>query len=223
MTNSNNSGIIGETSEILKILKSSKIEYNPVQKLKKTLTDNEIIQRISGGDETIGSCSSVALTYVGNKNGLDALDFRGGESQKFFSTPQNVLKMCDDLKIKYKMELNYNDTLGAMSLLNKVEEGKEYYLSTGAHAAIVRKIDGKLQYLELQGKVDNGFKQFTTQTLRKRFGCKQSHTVQGHKAKARSLLIDVDEFTDKDEFKEILGYINTPVNKQLKGANGNAK
>lgn len=59
------------------------------------------------------------------------------------------MKLCDDLKIKYEMELNYNDTLGAMSLLNKVEEGKECYLSTGVHATIVRKIDGKLQDLEL--------------------------------------------------------------------------
>jgi len=42
------------------------------------------------------------------------------------------------------MELNYNDNLGAMNLLNKVEEGKEYYLSTGAHEAIVRKLDERL-------------------------------------------------------------------------------
>ena len=169
------------------------------------------------------NCSSVALAYIGNKNGLNVLDFRGGESQNFFSTPMNILKLCDDLKIKYEMEWNYNDTLGAMNLLNKVEEGKEYYLSTGAHATIIRKIDKKLQYLELQGKVNNGFKQFTIQTLKQRFGCKQTHTVQGHKAKARSLLIDINEFTNKNEFKEILGYINTPSNKQLKGENGNAK
>lgn len=223
VTNSNNDGIIKEDIQTIKNLKNTNIEYVPVQKLNKKLTSNEIIERISGGDETRGSCSSVALTYIGNRDGLDVLDFRGGESQNFFSTPQNVLKMCDDLKIKYEMELNYNDILGATNLLNKVKEGKEYYLSTGAHATIVRKIDGKLQYIELQDKADNGFKQFTSQTLRKRFGCKQTHTVQGHKAKARSLLIDVNEFTNKDEFKEILGYINTPTNKQLKGVNGNAK
>lgn len=219
----NNDKIKIKDIQTIKNLKSINIEYNIVQKTNKKLTNDEIIEKISGGDETRGSCSSVALTYIGNKNGLDVLDFRGGESQNFFSTPQNVLKMCDDLKIKYEMELNYNDSLGAMNLLSKVEEGKEYYLSTGAHAAIIRKIDGKLQYLELQDKLDNGFKQFTTQTLRKRFGCKQTHTVQGHKAKARSLLIDIDEFTNKDEFKEILGYINTPVSKQQKGVNGNAK
>lgn len=223
VTNSNNDGIIKEDIQTINNLKNTNIEYVPVQKLNKKLTSNEIIERISGGDETRGSCSSVALTYIGNRNGLDVLDFRGGESQNFFSTPQNVLKMCDDLKIKYEMELNYNDILGATNLLNKVKEGKEYYLSTGAHATIVRKIDGKLQYLELQDKADNGFKQFTSQTLRKRFGCKQTHTIQGYKAKARSLLIDVNEFTNKDEFKEILGYINTPINKQLKGVNGNAK
>ena len=117
------------------------------------------------------------------------------------------------------MELNYNDTLGAMNLLNKVEEGKEYYLSTGAHATIVRKLNGKLQYLELQDKTDNGFKQFTSH----RFGYKQTHTIQGYKAKARSILIDIDEFIDKEEFKEMLGYINTLETKQMKGENGSAK
>jgi len=240
VTNSDNSGIIGKqpkkaingikqfkvqqkNSQTVENLNNIKIEYNPVKKLKGQLTNEEIIQKISGGDETKGSCSSVALTYIGNKNGLDVNDFRGGESQSFFSTPRNVLQMCDDLKIKYEMELNYNDTLGAMNLLNKVEEGKEYYLLTGAHATIVRKTEGKLQYLELQDKTDNGFKQFTSQTLKKRFGCKQTHTIQGYKAKARSLLINVEEFTNKNEFKKILGYINTLANKQLKGVNGSAK
>ena len=205
-------------SETVKQLEKSKIEYNPVQMLNNNITEEEIIQKISGGDETRGSCSSLALTYIGNKNGLNVLDFRGGESQRFFSTPQNILKMCDELNIQYKMELNYNDNLGAMNLLNKVEEGNEYYLSTG-----VRKLNGKLQYLELQDKTDNGFKQFTSQTLKKRFGCKQTHTIQGMKCKARSILIDLDEFENKEDFKEILGYINTLEDKQLKGANGSAK
>lgn len=222
-TKQKNNDKINEDIQTIKNLKSINIEYIPVKKIDERLTNNEIIEKISGGDETKGSCSSVALTYIGNKNGLDVLDFRGGESQNFFSTPQNVLEMCDDLKIKYEMELNFNDTLGAMNLLNKVEEGKEYYLSTGAHAAIIRKIEGKIQYLELQDKANNGFKPFTTQTLKKRFGCKQSHTIQGYKAKARSLLIDIDEFSNKDEFKEILGYINTTSSKQMKGASGNAK
>ena len=198
-------------SEIVKNLNKLNIEYNPVKKLDKLLTENQIIQKIAGGDTTIGSCSSIALTYIGNKIGLDVLDFRGGESQNFFSGPRNILQMCDNLKIKYEMELNYNDILGANSLLNKIVEGKEYYLSTGEHAAIVRKVNNQYQYLELQDKISNGFKELTTKTLKDRFGCKQSHTIQGHKAKARSLLID------------ILGYINTSTSKQLKGVNGDAK
>lgn len=222
-TSQKNDGKIKENIQTIKNLKSINVEYLPVQKLDKALTNKEVIERISGGDETRGSCSSLALTYIGNKNGLNVLDFRGGESQRFFSTPQNILKMCDELNIQYKMELNYNDNLGAMNLLNKVEEGKEYYLSTGAHATIVRKLNGKLQYVELQDKTDNGFKQFTSQTLKKRFGCKQTHTIQGIRCKARSILIDLDEFENKEDFKEILGYINTLEDKQLKGANGSAK
>ena len=210
-------------NEIAKNLDKLNIENNPVKKLNKKLTENEIIQKIAGGDETKGSCSSIALTYIGNKIGLDVLDFRGGESQNFFSVPRNILQMCDNLKIKYEMELNYNDILGANNLLNKMIEDKEYYLSTGGHAAIVKKMNNQYQYLELQDKINNGFKQITAKTLKERFGCKQSHTIQGHKAKARNLLIDIDEFADKEEFNQILGYINTSINKQLKGANGDAK
>ena len=43
------------------------------------------------------------------------------------------------------------------------------------------------------------------------------------KCKARSILINLDEFENKEDFKEILGYINTLEDKQLKGANGSAK
>ena len=211
------------TNDTVESLEKTKIKYNPVQKLKKELSVDEIIEKISGGDETNGACSSLAFTYIGNKNGFDVLDFRGGESQNFFSNKSNILKMCDDLKIKYELELNYNDTLGAMSLLKKVEEGKTYYLGTGEHASIIRKENGKIQYLELQDKVDNGFKQFTNKTLKTRFGCKQTHSLQGIKYKAKNLLIDVNEFTDKKEFTEILGYINTQENQQMKGVQGNVK
>lgn len=207
----------------IKSLKIDKIEYNPVSKLNKKLSEKEIINRIGGGDMTKGSCSSVSLAYIGNKNGLNVLDFRGGKSQTFFSTPYNFLNMCDDLKINYDVESNYNDVLGAMNLLNKVKEGKEYLLSTGNHTTIIKKVSGKLQYLELQETNNNGFKPFTIQTLKKRFGCKQSNTVQGNKVKVKNILIDTEEFKNKNEFKEILGYINTYKNKQMKGVSGSAK
>lgn len=223
MTNSNNSSIIEEKKEILKKLKDSKIEYNLVQKLDKTLTDDEIIQKISGGDMTKGSCSSLGFAYIANKNGLDVLDFRGGASQDFFSRLGNIYNISQLPGVKSIVDENYNDIMGTMNLLKAMQEGKEYYLSTGDHSAIVRLFENKYQYLELQSSKENGFKPLTTNILKNRFRCKQTHSVQGIKYKTKNILMEVDSFKDNSEFKEILGYINTPVNKQLKGANGNAK
>lgn len=212
-----------EDSIVVRKLKTTNIEYNIAQKLKKELTSDEIIQKISGGDKTKGSCSSVAFAYIGNKSGLDVIDFRGGESQDFFSTASNIYDISQLSGIKSIVEENSNDIMAAMKLLKQVEEGKEYYFSTGQHAAIVRREKGKLQYLELQEEKDNGFKQFTTQTLKKRFNCKQSNTRYGYKLKPKNFLMEVDSFKDNKEFEKVLGYINTQKSKQIKGAGGHAK
>lgn len=216
-----------ENNSIIKALKKLSAEYNvgynQVKTLDKQLTDDEIIQKIGGGDKTKGSCSSLALSYIANKNGLDVIDFRGGESQNFFATNGNILKIAKLPGIKSIIEENSNDITAALKLLKQVEEDKEYYLAIGEHAAIVRNTGEKLQYLELQTEKDNGFKNISMQTLKKRFGCKQTHSVQGIQFKVKSVLIDIDSFKDNEEFKEIMGYINTPIDKQVKGAGGYAK
>ena len=116
-----------------------------------------------------------------------------------------------------------NDIMAATKLLNKVEEGKEYYLATGQHASIVRRKNGILQYLELQDRENNGFKLFTARTLRDRFDCKQSHSLYGYTLKYKNILMEVDSFNNNKEFEEILGYINTQKDRQMKGRNGYAK
>ena len=207
-------------SEVVKQLEDSKIDYNPVQRLKKILTDDEIIQKVSGGDTTKGSCSSLGFAYIANKNGLDVLDFRGGASQDFFSTSGNIYKISQLPGIKSLVEENFNDIMGAMNLLKTLEEGKEYYLATGSHAAIVRKVENKYQFLELQSLKENGFKPLTTDVLRNRFHCKQTHSVQGIKLKTKNILMEVDSFKDNSEFEKIMGYINTSANKQIQGVGG---
>lgn len=77
-------------SDVRKQLVDLDIEYNPVKKSKIKRTEEEIIQRVSGGDETNGSCSSVALAYIGNRAGYDVLDYRGGESERFFCKRYNI-------------------------------------------------------------------------------------------------------------------------------------
>ena len=73
----------------------NKVEHRPVQKLSQSLSSDEIIERLAGGDMTKGSCSSLAFAYIGNKNGLDVLDFRGGNSQYVFSMNSNIKKILE--------------------------------------------------------------------------------------------------------------------------------
>lgn len=210
-------------NEIIKQLKDLKIEYNPVQKLDESLTTDEIVQKISGGDMTKGSCSSLGFAYIANKNGLDVLDFRGGSSQDFFSTTSNIYKISQLPGVKSIVAENTNDIMATTSLLKTLEEGKEYYLATGNHAAIVRKIENTYEFLELQSPKENGFKQLTTNILKNRFHCKQTHSIQGIKFKTKNILMEVDSFKDNSEFEEIMGYINTSENKQIKGVKGSEK
>lgn len=210
-------------NEIVKQLKDLKIEYNPVQKLDKSLTTDEIVQKISGGDMTKGSCSSLGFAYIANKNGLDVLDFRGGSSQDFFSTTSNIYKISQLPGVKSIVAENTNDIMATTSLLKTLEKGKEYYLATGNHAAIVRKIENTYEFLELQSPKENGFKQLTTNILKNRFHCKQTHSIQGIKFKTKNILMEVDSFKDNSEFEEIMGYINTSENKQIKGVKGSEK
>lgn len=210
-------------NEIIKQLKDLKIEYNPVQKLDESLTTDEIVQKISGGDMTKGSCSSLGFAYIANKNGLDVLDFRGGSSQDFFSTTSNIYKISQLPGVKSIVAENTNDIMATTSLLKTLEEGKEYYLATGNHAAIVRKIKNTYEFLELQSPKENGFKQLTTNILKNRFHCKQTHSIQGIKFKTKNILMEVDSFKDNSEFEEIMGYINTSENKQIKGVKGSEK
>ena len=107
-------------------------------------------------------------------------------------------------------------------MLKQVEKGKEYYFVCGRHAAIVRRTEEDvLQYLELQSSRNNGWIDFNGNpryTLATRFGNRSSEGRD-----VSTFMIDVDSFKDNEEFKEILGYINTASDKQRKGASGYAK
>ena len=119
-----------------------------------------------------------------------------------------------------------------------MDEGKEYLFSGAKHVAIVRTIGKKYQYLELQSESESGWTPFEIrgydhtfrtgktihvegrtieQTLEKRFGFNQ---ILGSR---NCLLVDIDLFKDKDEFRDLLGYINTAEDNQKKGAKGYAK
>ncbi|MEJ6459063.1 minor capsid protein [Fusobacterium polymorphum] len=202
---------------------NDKVEYNEVKKLQKELTTEEIIKKIGGGDQTKGSCSSLAFAYIGNRNGYDVLDFRGGISTEIFATTRNIVEIANLDGIESKVIKRANDYNAVKELLTFVEEKKEYYLETGKHAAIIRIGNRGFEYLELQSETENGFKKLDSSVLKTRFGCQASYSVGGIKFEKSNVLIDVDSCKNSEEFKNLLGYINTAKDKQNKGEGGYAK
>lgn len=222
-----------EQSEAAKFIEQActteNVEHRAVQALPKQLTSDEIIERLAGGDMTQGSCSSLAFAYIGNKNGLDVLDFRDGGSRRVFSMNKNIMKMLELPGVEGSITKVKKEVQGTIDILKNLELNKEYYLATGKHAAIVRKLDTGYQYLELQSKYQNGWMPFErygsmTTTLNKRFGCRKTVDKSfGYVWERTVILMDVDSFKDNEEFEQLLGYINTAVDKQRKGALGDVR
>lgn len=222
-----------EQSEAAKFIEqgctTENVEHRAVQALPKQLTSDEIIERLAGGDMTQGSCSSLAFAYIGNKNGLDVLDFRDGGSRRVFSMNKNIMKMLELPGVEGSITKVKKEVQGTIDVLKNLELNKEYYLATGKHAAIVRKLDTGYQYLELQSKYQNGWMPFErygsmATTLNKRFGCRKTVDKSfGYVWERTVILMDVDSFKDNEEFEQLLGYINTAVDKQRKGALGDVR
>lgn len=210
-----------ELNEVISRIESANVVYREVKDLPKMLTETEIIQRVGGGDLTKGSCSSLSFAYAGNKCGFDVLDFRDGQSRFIFSERATIQSITE--KVGGIVQREYNDFVNAKGLLQNVAEGKEYIFCIGAHAAIVRKTNAGFEYLELQSPNNNGFKPLTDYELKKRFGCKRSHTVTGIKCKISGFLIDIERLKRDGGFKKLLGYINTKEDEQRKGMAGRRK
>lgn len=250
-----------------KIAKDYNIEYREVEDLQKSLTEEQIIEKIGGGDLTKGSCSSLSYCYIGDKCGYDVTDFRGGDSQEFFSL-RRTEKIINSLDGVEKQTFIVNKE--ASDVAKKLKEldlpyGKEYRLTCGRHAAIIRNTENGYEYLELQSATRNGWKSFTEKerlkvkgvtdgkfeyetikekcsmadTLKNRFGCRVSKSnnpiwdeASGGVLKDENGLLvfgsemeltSVDSYKGNQEFKDILGYINTASDKQQKGDKGYAK
>ena len=210
-----------QLEEVMQLAEKASVEYLAVSELSKTLKEDEIISRVGGGDLTTGSCSSLAFTYAGNRCGFDVLDFRGGVSQSFFSRTGNIMSIAE--KVGGTVAKHTNDYKKAKDLLKTTQMGKEYYFTCGSHAAIVRRTETGLEYLELQSAYSNGFKPLNENVLKRRFAAKKSHTLYGTKCETRDCIIDIDLLRKDSGFKKLLGYINTAKDKQRKGASGTTK
>ena len=229
LTGGANGGIINDEqrsksyNDLIARLSSLGIVNNPTSLFSERPSEELIIGRLAGGDMTEGACTSLAWAYAGNKGGVDVLDFRGGVSCDFFARTLNSQTIANfDGVISYT-ERNTNDFNAVTELLKKVESSKEYILITGKHTAVIKKSNKGFEYLEMQSATDNGFKPLTNAALKSRFGCKKTHKSYGYAMQASSILLDRQSLSDSDEFLSILGYINTPIDQQMKGDEGHEK
>ncbi|MCM1079710.1 MAG: hypothetical protein NC344_10135 [Bacteroidales bacterium] len=216
--------ILGKESaldSVIKTLTDAKVEYLTVEKLHKQLSETEIISRVGGGDLTKGSCSSLAFAYAGNVCGFDVLDFRDGVSRSMFSRSSVIMDIAE--KVGGIVVEHTDDFRKAKDLLKNTKDGRMYYFTCGAHAAVVRRVDGVLEYLELQSSTSNGFKPLNTDILKRRFGAKKSHTFGGRKYQTKDCIIDIEVLKNNNGFRKMLGYINTEAKKQRKGMGGSEK
>ena len=187
-------------------LKKKGVEYREVNDLGKELTETEIIERLGGGDLTKGSCASLAFAFAANKGGLDVLDFRGGGSLEFFSRTGNIAEIITKCGGVRKFSVS------GVEMMRQTEIGKEYYLSIGRHAAVVRQVSkGKYEYLELQSPRENGngWKPLNASMFGRRFSAK------GREWSAE--MCDITLLQKELSFRKLMGYINTEKDKQKKG------
>jgi hypothetical protein len=228
-----------KAEQIIDELKAKGVKYNAVKEYATQPTEAEIITRLAGGDKTKGSCSSLAFAYCGNKSGLDVIDFRGGQSQHFFSRNYNIEKISQLSGVDATIHEVTKEADETWSIIKALPIGKQYYLRTGRHAAIVQNTASGPQFLEMQSRHDNingwipfennGYWDGPVKTLQKRFGCRKTADITRHRDgtstvyKKRVLVADVDSFSGNEDFKTILGYINTDVSEQQKGVTGSVK
>lgn len=212
-------------NNILQKLQDKSVEYRPVKNRTKELSQEEIITAISGGDMTKGSCASVGLAYVGQRQGWDVLDFRDGDSRRIFSSSFSLLDLSEMSGMKVLKANGACSLTVGNRLLKMCEVGKEYYLAVGRHAAIVRKTaDDVYQYLELQSATRSGWVNFDKNakyTLNRRFGCTSRSDGSSH----YDFMLDIEEsdFSSSDDFRTLLGFLNTAVDAQRKGSSGSIK
>lgn len=219
----------GAISDVRLIAQTSKVSYNEVERLTKTLTDTDIIKKLAGGDMTKGSCSSLGFAYIGNRNGLDVTDFRGGNSQEFFSTNAHIKQVLNFPNVKGQIVKVMKEATDTAKIIQALEHDKEYYIAVGRHASIIKNTENGAMYLELQSNGENGWMPFdkygsVTVTLQKRFGCRETVDKSFGKVWEKDVvLMEVDSFKNNSEFVKLLGHINTSTDKQKKGVSGSVK
>lgn len=210
--------------DLIKWMTDSNVKHLDVEKLEKPLSNDEIVNKLSGGDNTRGSCASLCFAYTGNKMGLDVTDFRGGNSQLLFSQNFNVESMVKISNADLHIVEVKKEAKGAADILINLPKDQEFMVWTGRHASIIRNTEKGVEYLEMQSPFasENGWnilgetKKDVEWGLQDRFGSRSTVPGKVHYA-------SVESFQPTEEYKEALGYLNTQTDLQKKGARGGIK
>lgn len=191
-------------------------------------TTDEVVERIAGGDMTSGSCASVGLCYIGQKDGWDVTDFRGGGSMDFFANGVHNKGLLRGISMETGKPLLNESTQtgagGAIRLVKQMVPDNEYYFVTARHAAIMRNHDGYIEYMELQSSWRNGWipmapvddRAGLDRGFRSRFG--SSKSISGD-----AYMMDINDMKDSKLLHRAYGYMNTDEDKQKKGASGHER
>ena len=189
-----------EFKQIIQNAKEKGIKYIEAQRLRKSLTEEQIIDKLGAPDPTPGACSSQALAYIANKYGFDVKDYRKRKSRVLFANRDTIEQIVKSGGFKANSPNGFEN---AEILLQHVEPKKEYYFVSSEHAAIIRKTNENFEYLELQNKkTKNGFRPLTSDVLEARFGTEKNSDCQDY-------LIDIEKIKDSPKFRELIGFFNT--------------
>ena len=235
-------GDMAAHKNVIKTMQINSVPQKEVSDLQGTLTEEQIIAKLAGGDMTKGSCASLALSYCGNKVGFDVTDFRGGVSCAVFSRSFTIDDTIRAAGVNFEVIKVQREAKDIAKIIKGLEVNKEFLLSCGKHAAIIKNTAEGMMYLEMQSATHSGWRMMegivhtrygdvrktVEGTLADRFGCRKtvdSVKIGGekHVFEKSVVLVPVDAFQSTDEFKDILGYINTATDKQKKGALGSEK
>ena len=203
--------LFSSNQSIKKALKG--VEHRPVARAAFARSEQQIISSISGCD-MIGSCSSLAFAYAGNRAGYVVFDFRGGRSREVFSLRSSIEQIANMDGVNSVVLNGVDDTACVEQLMSHMESGRQYYMATGEHAAVVRlNNDGIYHYLELQNGNPsvNGWHSLTPWALSSRFRCNDYRSREW-----ANYLIELDSLQNNTEFLDILGYINTDESVQIR-------
>jgi len=198
----------GGTKAIIQEAKKTNVKYHAVKKNTKTLSTEQIIQKVGVNDVySPGSCVSLALSYIANRHGYDVQDYRGDHGTFIFSGLATTQRFTETFHGESYTEQAKKVCKKLHQILT--DQDKEYYFQVPGHAMIIRKHLWSLQYLDLQHAPKNMFKNFSTHEILYVLCDRRQNGGKPYKPKQQipCLLTPIENFAG-EEFQELLGYIH---------------